>query len=41
MDVLVKLHYVLKAYAPGGDFKKPFSLTVPKDAVIGDILASL
>jgi len=41
MEVLVKLHYVLKAYAPGGDFKKPFPLVVAENVIVSDILTIL
>jgi hypothetical protein len=41
MEILVKLHYVLKAYAPGKDYRKPFILTVEDGAVLNQALTIL
>lgn len=41
MEILIKLHYVLKAYAPDGDYRRTFSLTVPNGSVLGGVLAAL
>ncbi len=41
MEVFVKLHYVLRTYAPKRDFKKPFLLTLTDGAVLGEVLTLL
>lgn len=41
MEVLVKLHYVLRTYAPRRDFKKPFVLSLADGAVLGDVITAL
>ncbi|MBN2225418.1 MAG: MoaD/ThiS family protein [Deltaproteobacteria bacterium] len=41
MEILVKLHYVLRTYAPGRDFKRPFALTLAKGAVLGEVIRAL
>ncbi len=41
MEVLVKLHYVLRTYAPMRDFKKPFRLTLADGAVLGEVITAL
>ena len=41
MEVMIKLHYVLKAYAPGKDYREPFTLSVADGAVLGQALAAL
>jgi len=41
MEVLVKLHYVLRTHAPGGDYKKPFAITLVDGAVLGEVLTCL
>ena len=41
MEVFVKLHYVLRTYAPKRDFKKPFLLTLADGAVLGEVITVL
>ncbi len=41
MEIMIKLHYVLKAYAPGKDYREPFTLTVADGAVLGQALTAL
>jgi molybdopterin converting factor small subunit len=41
MEVSVKLHYVLRTYAPKRDFKKPFPLTLTDGAVLGEVVTVL
>lgn len=41
MEVLVKLHYVLRTYAPDRDFKKAFALTLAEGAVLGEVITAL
>lgn len=41
MEIVIKLHYVLKSYAPGGDYRKPFTLTVPGGSHISHALTAL
>jgi molybdopterin converting factor small subunit len=41
MEVLVKLHYVLRTYAPRRDFKKPVALSLADGAVLGDVITAL
>jgi hypothetical protein len=41
MEVMIKLHYVLKAYAPGKNYREPFTLTVADGAVLDQALTAL
>jgi molybdopterin converting factor small subunit len=41
MEVFVKLHYVLRTYAPKRDFKKPFILTLGNGAVLREVITTL
>lgn len=41
MEIWVKLHYVLRAYAPGKEFKKPFAITLREGAVLAEVLSIL
>jgi molybdopterin converting factor small subunit len=41
MEVWVKLHYVLRAHAPGKDFKKPFAISLGEGAALSEVLTFL
>ena len=41
MEVLVKLHSVLRRYATARDYRRPFAVTVAEGAALGDVLTLL